>query len=115
MKKSLKSGGRFFPAYAEASEMLEPANSAFNSPASAVASQGPPVLSDIFRSATHAVRSDHFHALLRHGGIQLVAVIGFIADKALRALCADHKIKEALHQSALVRTGRGAARGHRQA
>src|SRR5688572_13859790 len=114
MKEALESGGGFLPSNAQAPEVLEPPNGAFHGPATAVASQATAVLGSVLWFAVGTVWRDHLHAHLRHAGIQLVAVIGLVANKAMRALWTDHEVEKSLHQRALVRTGRGAARRQRE-
>lgn len=55
---------------------------------------------------------DHFHAACGHGLVELVAIVGLVADEILREVDADHEVKDRFDQAALVRAGTAGAHGN---
>lgn len=115
MKEALKHGLGAFPADAEAAEVLEPADGAFDRPAAFVAAQRPAILGDVLGTAAGTVGRNHLHPLFGQLGIEPVAVIGLVTNESPGRLGAEHESEKFLHQAAFMRIGRSAARGHGQA
>jgi hypothetical protein len=70
------------PADDQAPKVVKPGKKAFDPPSSAVSTQWAPVLGN---AAVAAVGRDHFDAVsIFKFGIQLVGVIGLVADQPLR-------------------------------
>ena len=111
MKKALESQSGFFPADAEPAIVLQPGDGAFDSPAPLVSAQRSSVLSD---GTVGPIRRDHFNALDGQLRVELVAVVGFIANDALGSFGAEHEAEEFLDEAAFVGIGRRGAHGQRQ-
>ena len=105
MKKSLEQSCRSFPADAKSPEVLEPRNGALHFPTAPITSQRSAVLGLVVRPAVGAVGRDHLDTHLGHGGIQGVAIIGFVADDSRGRLSGQHEVKNLLYAVTLGPTG----------
>ncbi len=97
MKEALESELGFFPPDAKAPVVLQPRNSAFDSPTTFVATQGAAVLRD---ASVGSVGRDEFHALQGEFFIQGIAVVGLVADDSFGQLGDEHEAEEFLDQAA---------------
>jgi hypothetical protein len=61
------------------------------------------------------MRRDHLDPSLRQGVVQGIAVVGLVADDALRLLARQHEVEQSLHQPTLVPIRRCGVDGHREA
>ena len=93
-------------ANAQAPEVLNPADRAFDRPTPLVASQRTPILRHVLRLAIRAVRCDQLNALFRQILVKLVAVVRLVADDAFRVFLRQHEVEEPLNKLALVRACR---------
>lgn len=113
MQESLEETSRLLPADAESAVVLEPRDGAFDGPSAAVAAEVS-VLREILGASVRPVRRDQVRALAGELIVQRVAVVRLVADDAAGRHAGEHELKEALHQRALVRRGRGPVDRHRQ-
>lgn len=111
MKEALESELGFFPLDAKAPVVLQPRNSALDSPTTFVATQGAAVLRG---ASVGSVGRDEFHALQGEFLIQGIAVVGLVADDSFGQLGAEHEAKELLDQATFMRIGRSGANRQRQ-
>ena len=114
MKISFEELGGFFPANAQATEVLYPSDGALDGPTAYVSAKGSSVLCFVLGLAVGLVRRDHFNAHLRQGLIQRIAIVGLVADEAFGRLFGEHEIKQALNQFGFVGIGGHGVDGDRQ-
>jgi len=80
----------------EATEVLQPREESFDLPAAAVAAQLPPVLR---LAASPAVGGDQFDIAFRsQSGIELVRIVGLVADQAGRRLGEELRVERLLDE-----------------
>ncbi len=103
MEESLEQFGGLFITNAEASEVLEPRDRAFDFPPPLVSPESSPVLRDGVGPAIGAVRRDQVSALRSQFIIELVAVVRLVADDAIRRDAGEHEVEQGLHQLAFMR------------
>ena len=84
MKHTQKILGVALVTHNQSPKVLKPRKQPLDLPASAVSAQAAPVLSLVLPVA--AVRRDHFDSILSQFGIQLVRVVGIVADQILGSL-----------------------------
>jgi len=92
MKEAVQETGGFLPADADATEDLQSADRPLDCPAPSIASQRSPTLPD---RAPGAIESDHLDVLFGDGGVERVAVVGFVADDAIgtvRPMAAESRV-----------------------
>src|SRR4029077_8097055 len=102
---------RLFPADAKAAVVLKPGDSAFDGPASFVASQGSTVLG---LRAIEPIGSDHLDSLSGQDLVEAVAIVSFVTNDSFRACVRNHETKELLDEMAFGGVSGGAASGHGQ-
>lgn len=80
-----------FESYDKTAEVLQPGEQALNLPAASIA----PQRSSVLRFASFLpVRGNHFNApILFQLGVKLVAVVGLVADQAVRELMVNVRSK----------------------
>lgn len=89
MQEALEEHGGLLVADAQAAEVLKPRDRAFHGPASLVPPQRAAILRGVLGLAALAVRGDHLNALRVEIFIQRVAVVGLVADDALRRVTGE--------------------------
>lgn len=67
MKKALKQTGRFLPADAKATKVVEPADGAFDGPTPLVTTKRATVLGDIFSATIGAMWCNYLYIMFRKG------------------------------------------------
>ena len=97
MKETLEGEMRLFPADAKAAVVLKPGDSAFDGPASFVASQGSTVLG---LRAIEPIGSDHLDSLSGQDLVEAVAIVSFVTNDSCRACVRNHETKELLDEMA---------------
>lgn len=91
---------------------MEPGNGAFDGPAAFIAAKRAAILSD---GSIGPVRCDHVNPAESELRVELVAVVGLVADDALGRFGREHEAEEFLDQTAFGSVGRSGAHRHGQA
>lgn len=105
MQHRLQQTGRLFPADAQPTEVLQPADGTLDHPAPFVAAHQAPISGDILRAAIGPVRGDQFNAAGGEIGIKHIAVVGFFSDDALGRRGSGQEVETFLDQFAPMRPG----------
>lgn len=101
-----------FESYDKTAEVLQPGEQALNLPAASIA----PQRSSVLRFASFLpVRGNHFNApTLFQLGVKLVAVVGLVADQAVRELIGERPIQSVFHQGHFMRRRACHVKGERK-
>ncbi|CAM3339977.1 hypothetical protein DEDE109153_11975 [Deinococcus deserti] len=101
-----------FPTDHEAAEILKPCEEPFDPPAPLISSEGPAILR---LSPITAVGRNHFDTLSRKLDVQLITVIGAVADQSLWEIETEGGVQRVMDQRDFVWTGAGGVDGNRKA
>jgi len=110
MKEALEQAGGFFPSDAQAAEVLQPTDGAFDGPAAFMPTEGAAVLSGCSFSV-RTMGSDQLDSRFGKQSVERIAVVGFVSDHALGQIRADQEIEQALDGVTFVRAGLHRVRG----
>ena len=85
----------------EPAEVLKPCKQSFDFPAPTKSAQATPVLGFVFPIA--AVRRDYFDSVISKLSVQLIGIVGIVANQTLWRIRDDHLDERGLDKRHLVR------------